>query len=211
MNSTADRIVSLLGQGYSQATVAAALGVTPSYVSQVAETPEVREEVSRLRVGKLQERVVDDETLETTERRALKLISDKMVFVKSPAEAANIFKILNNAKRKTAANAPENDAASIESVTIVLPKSAAAIHIQLNGNNQVIEVEGRSMAPLPSRALHNLRRPVEELPAMEVTRLVDASEQRSETTKRLNKDDALAAARRLSNLEVIIDGVPCVL
>lgn len=212
MDSKRDRIISLLGQGYAQATVASALGITASYVSQVAEEDDVREQVSQLRVGKLQERVEDDVKLEALERKSLQMIADKMPFVKSPMEAARIFQTLNSAKRKTANSVQENDANSVETVTITLPKSAASIHIQLNQNNQVIEVEGRSMAPLPSRALHNLRQPVEVIQDMRVSALPATKESKqAETTKRLNAQDSIAAARRLETLEVMIDGVACVL
>lgn len=212
MHSQRDQVVSLLGQGYSQTTVASALGVTPSWVSQIAD--EDREKVATLRVGKLQERVADDTNLDDLERRALKLVADKLPFVRSPMEATRIYATLNAAKRKTANNTPDTDSASVETVTITLPRAAAAIHIQLNAKNQVISVEGQTMAPMPSRAIPGLQAmlPVQQIEDLQVLQLPPSREDpRAAITARLQKQDAVTAALRIRDLEVVIDGVTCVL
>jgi hypothetical protein len=210
MNSTRDRVISLLGQGYSQSVVASACGVSASWVSQLVTEPDVHEEVMRLRTGQLTERVEADKTLDGLEARALKLVGDKMAFVRSPMEAAKIYATLNKATRKTATNSPENDSNSVQSVTITLPRAAAAIHIQLNQNNQVIEVEGRSMATLPSRALPSLASSRAELLMAD-----DVLTEAEATQHRLQYADAVKANVVLDNvqkeLEVMIGGVRCVI
>jgi len=212
MNSTRDRVISLLGQGFSQTAVAAACGVTSSWISQLVDEPEVREEIMRLRSGKLEEAVAADKDLDSLERQALKLVGEKLPFVRSPMEAARIFATLNKANRKMANSNPEQDAVSLQQVNIVLPRAAASIHIQLNSNNQVVEVEGRSMATLPSRAL----------PSLAASRATEASYKavptvqdiKEATAKRLQQQDAVKASAILDSIksvETVIDGVPCVL
>jgi hypothetical protein len=215
MNSTRDRVISLLGQGFSQTMVATACGVTPSWVSQLVDEPEVREEIARLRAGSLQEKVAADENLDKLEKKALQMLESKLVYTRNPVDAARIFALLNKATRKTANSNPEHDAVAIQQVNIVLPKAAAAIHIQLNQQNQVIEVEGRSMATLPSRALPSLAatREQEKL-AAPVPTIYDIQKA---TQERMQKQDAARAEEVLDkvasskNLEVMINGVPCVL
>lgn len=211
-NSTRDRAISLLGQGFSQSQVAIAIGVTDSWISQLVTEPEVHDEISRLRSGALQEKVEADKTLDDLEKRALKLVADKLPFVRSPMEATKIYATLNKANRKTAAVNPEHDKNTAVTVNITLPKAAAGIHIQLNQNNQVVEVEGQSMATLPSRALPSLASRVAQqaLPST-VSSVPSIQDIQAVTRKRLQDADGERAAAVLRNLEILIDGVPCVL
>lgn len=192
-----DRIVSLLGQGFPPAQVAAAVGVTPAYVSQVLDISEHREKVAVRRAAVLEESAALDVKLNSLEQKALKLIEDKMFFVRSPLEAARIFSTLNSAKRRTQQGDPTQDVAAITQVNIVLPR-AASVHIQLNNNNQVIEVEGQTMAPLPSRALPALAASIKE------SAVIDIKE-------KLKQQDSVRANKLLNDLTVVIDGVERVL
>lgn len=215
MNSTRERVISLLGQGFSQAVVANTLGVQPSWVSQLLDDPDVRQQVQAARTNQLQERVEDDKTLEKMERRALKLLDDKMAFVRSPKEAASIFLALNKANRKTGSMAPETDAVALQQVNITLPKAAASIHIKLNQNNQVIEVEGRSMATLPSRALPSLasskQAAIEAAPVPTIFEIQQATQKRLQHEDTTRADAALDMLPAIKDIEVMLDGVPCVL
>lgn len=150
--STRDRIVAYLGQGIAPSIVATSCGVTPAYVSQLLELPDVREEVAGLRVKKLEEALEVDSTIEKIEKAALRQVELKLPFVKTAGEAAKIFATLNSAKKKAAGTDQNSDAMAAQQVTITVPR-AAAISFRLNETNQVIEVEGRTMAPLPSKAL----------------------------------------------------------
>lgn len=197
-NAIRDRAISLLGSGYGQSQVALALGVTDSWISQLVGESDAFDEIGKLRSAQLFERVEVDKNVDEIEKLALQKVKDKLVFVKSPVEAARIYSILNGAKRKAANTNPVDDKNNSQTVTITLPKASAGLHIQLNQNNQVIEVEGRSMATLPSRALPSLA-------------ASNAQTIQQETMKRLETADSERANHVLKNLEVVIDGVPCVL
>ena len=76
--------------------------MTPSYVSQLlAEDESFAEAVAVARVATLEEDVAVDNTVKATESKALKLISDRLGQVKSAMDAARIYQILNNSKRRT--------------------------------------------------------------------------------------------------------------
>lgn len=151
-----DRIIAYLGQGIQQSIVATSCGVTPSYISQMLELEDVREEVAQLRAKHLDSALEVDSSIERIERAALKQVEQKLPFVKSAVEAAKIFATLNSARKKTAGTDQSSDALAAQQVTVTIPRGAA-IHFKLNETNQVIEVEGRTMAPLPSKALPALQ------------------------------------------------------
>lgn len=155
--STREKIIAYLGQGIQQSIVASSCGVTPAYVSQLLELEEVRTEVAELKAKQLQVALDVDSTIERVEAEALRQIEKKLPFVRSAVEAAKVYSTLNAAKRKASSAASSEDVIAAQQVTIIVPRGAA-LHFKINANNQVIEVEGRTMAPLPSRALPDLQR-----------------------------------------------------
>lgn len=191
-----DKIISYLGQGIQQSLVADAVGVTEGYVSQLLREPGVREEVAAKKAGTLEKDLAKDTLIEDVEMKALEQVKAKLTFAKL-GEAANVFKIMNAARKKTV-ELPENDSAGIQLVTITMPK-AGMVAIQLNTQNQVIEVAGRSMAPLPSRALPMLANEVKERSNQKATA--------ADIIEKLRKADATTASERLANLVTVINGV----
>jgi NADH dehydrogenase/NADH:ubiquinone oxidoreductase subunit G len=210
--SDKDRAISLLGQGFGGSQVAAAIGVDVSLVSQWLADPVIRAQVAELRSKVLQQAAAADTKLEDIETRALQLVSDKLVFVKSPMEAARIYATLNGAKRKTAGINPIDDANATASVTITLPASIkATVQVQLNSANQVVDVNGRSMATLPSRALPSL---VTDVTAKTSDTVPTARQITDAAADMHRKADKARAAKILENVKTLvanIDGVDCVL
>lgn len=215
MSNTAirDRVVALVSQGYNQNIVAAACGVTPGYVSQLLEQDDVREKVVEKRAATLEEAAAVDKSINDLEKRALQLIADKMPFVRGPMEATKMFATLNAAKRRTQQTDASNDSSSVEIVTLTIPK-AAMVHIKVNSDNQVIEVEGRSMAPLPSKALPGLAASMPRPPLVLDTDVAEANMTKprpNPTTARLQQNDVERAAVVIKNLTAVINGIECVL
>lgn len=149
---TKEKLLGLLAAGVSQTSAALAIGVSDGYVSQLLDDPIFSGLLSQKRVDKLENAVAFDTSLAKVEERALKALDTKLAFVRNPLEAARIFQILNTAKQRTQLTGATAEALGAQQVTIVLPK-AASVQISMNSSNQVIEVQGRSMATLPSRAL----------------------------------------------------------
>jgi hypothetical protein len=154
--ATRDKIIGYLGRGVSPLVTATSCGVTPAYVSQLLEEESVREEIALKRASLLEDALAADSTLERIEKAALKQVEAKMPFVRTAIEAVKIAATLNGMKRKAASTDQTSDALAAQQVTILLPR-AASVNLKINENNQVIEVEGRTMAPLPSKALPSLQ------------------------------------------------------
>jgi hypothetical protein len=104
--------------------------------------------------------------------------------------------MLNSAKKHAVPDNARPGELGAQMVTLVLPK-AAAVQILMNSSNQVTEVNGRSMATLPSRAL----------PAL--------SAERAAVSDALAKKETSRVAEVLANVSVpqktIIGGVVRVL
>lgn len=159
--SVRDKVIAYAGQGIAPAVIATACGVTPAYISQLLDLEDVKSEISQVRAGKLEDAIAADTAVETVEKAALAQIKAKLPFVKDAVSAARIFTALNNAKKKATPNEQNMDAVSAQQVTVTIPRGAA-LHFKINEVNQVIEVEGRIMAPLPSRSLADLQKRVSQ-------------------------------------------------
>jgi hypothetical protein len=192
-----DRVISLLGQKVRPQVVAEACGVSPGYISQLLAMPDVQAEVARLRTDTLEADLKADTQVSHVEGLALKKLEATIQLVRNPLEAARIFQIVNNAKRKALSTAGAQDINGGDVITITLPAAVTAqVLIKTNAQNQVIDVDGRSMAPLPSRLLASLRKPAQ---VAEVQPLPD----------KLQIQDV--ANKVLAEMVTVIDGVRCVL
>lgn len=154
-SATRTKIISYLGQGVSKTVTAEACGVSASYVSQLLEEEGVLKEIAVVRASKLQRDMEVDDSIATIEKDALAAVGKRLAYVKGPLEAARIFQILNASRRRSEASKLGDDAAESVSVTLVLPR-AANVMIEVNTDQQVVAVNGMSIAPLPSKHLPGL-------------------------------------------------------
>lgn len=203
-----DRAIRLLGRNIQQSVVAEAVGVTPSYITQLLEEPGVAEEVARLKAAELENAVEQADTIDAIKKAALQQIRGKLIFAKSPLEAARVFQILDNAKKIT--DNPSNDNGANQVISITLPKSMrGVVQLQLSADNQVIDVNGRSMAPLPSKALPALARERKLLAAEVVSKLpTPATESATAAVDNAVANQKLAS---LPDITTMMDGVKLVL
>lgn len=146
------KLLGLLGAGVSQTAAALACGISDGYVSQILSDPDFAGALANSRTEKLETAVKHDSTIESVEAKALEALEKKLPFVRNPLEAARIFQILNAAKKRAVVQDSRPESLGAQQVSIVLPR-AASVHLQMNSLNQVVEIAGRSMATLPSRAL----------------------------------------------------------
>ena len=149
---TKDRLLGILAAGVPQTAAALAVGVSDSYVSQLLDDPAFSEALAAKRSKKVEASIRYEDTVESVRSKALTILESKLSYVRSPMEAARIFAILDGAKKTTTSAPGEVTPLGMQQVAIVLPK-AAQVMITMNSANQVIDVQGRSMATLPSRAL----------------------------------------------------------
>ena len=187
------KLLGLLGAGVSQTAAALAAGVSDGYVSQLLKDSTFLSALGNIKSVKIEAAVKHDEKIDAVEAKALEAVSSRLPLVRNAAEAARIFQILNSSKRHATADG-SSSVLGAQQVSIVLPR-AAAVHISMNSSNQVIEVEGKTMATLPSRALPNL--------ATEVTAKTIAAKR--------DADAALSLLSNLSPLTTNIGGIARVL
>lgn len=156
LRSAPSQLLALLASGVPAANAAMALGLTELEVATALADPEFSAALAAERGEKLEAAIAHDGKIESVEEKALKVLEQKLPFVRNPLEAARIFQILNSSRKRTATDSGANQQSlGAQSVNIVLPK-AAQVLISMNSLNQVIEVQGRSMATLPSRNLPGL-------------------------------------------------------
>lgn len=149
-----DQIISLLGSGVSQTVAASAVGVSDGYVSQLLKEEGVLQEIALKRASLVKDAIEMDNSIERAEKRALEKVISMIPMARSLGEVAKTFQILNGARKKSEGNIlPEAEA--VQHVTIVLP-AAANIMIEMNSQQQIVGVSGKSIAPLPSKLLPKL-------------------------------------------------------
>jgi hypothetical protein len=148
-----EKLLGFLAAGVSQSAAALACGISDGRVSQILEDPAFIQALADRSIQKLEAAIEHDDSIGALEKKSLAVLEAKLPFVRTAMEAAKIFQTLNNANRHAApATNSRPESLGAQQVTLVLPK-AAAVHIQMNSQNQVIEIAGRSMATLPSKSL----------------------------------------------------------
>lgn len=150
-----DTILQLLVQpNITQAEVAKVLNVSEGYVSQVVNTPEFQNELAERRVASLKKETAHDDNLARIEETALSRVDNLIPYITKPAEAAKVFQILNNAKRR-GATAEQQQSVIHNHNTVVLLQLPDTVKqkFKVNPNNEVVQVDDRPMATMPSGTL----------------------------------------------------------
>lgn len=145
-----EHAILLLSQGISTAQVAAACGVSESYISQLRADPEVREQIHEKRAADSLEDVKFDQSLEAAESIALEKIQRGLQFA-NMGQAIAAFRILNAAKKRTV-TAEQQDTNVGVTVNLVLPAAAATKYV-VNRQNEIVEVEGKTMISATAKTL----------------------------------------------------------
>jgi hypothetical protein len=148
----AERIKKMLGNGIPGTMVASAVGCDPSYISQLMEDEQFKYDVLLLRAGHAESTVQRDKNWNAVEDIALNKALEMLPFVSRPSDLVRIAGMANAAKRRAGEFSGAAEQAASTVVNITLP-AGAAVHFQMNSNSQVVEVDGRSMAALPTKNL----------------------------------------------------------
>lgn len=154
MNSTKEHIISLLSQGISATQVAAACGVSESYVSQLRADPELSSLIAAQATGKIEADVVFDNTLERAELMALEKIEKNLPFA-NMGQAMAAFRILNSARKRKDVFGAVLDQSTTVTVNLTLPAAASARYV-VNSANEIVEVEGQTMVTATAKSLDQL-------------------------------------------------------
>lgn len=201
-SSIRDKIIGYLAAGVSQTIAAQSAGVSDSYISQLLEQPGVREEIAAKKSVKLERHIAVDDTIEEIEKEALKVVAAKLKFTNAK-EASQIFATMNAARKKADAGAVGNQAGAVDIVTFMLPKAAKTM-IQINSDNQIIDVDGKTTAPLPSKALPAMAAKLSAPRTVELPHVTEVKE-------KARVMDESRASSILKDITTVIDGVQVVI
>lgn len=160
-NSINERALSLLGSGVQAEKVASALGVTPSYVSQLLSDEDFATQVTQLRYENLSKHTQRDATYDDLEEQLQAKLMKSVPLLIRPAEILAAIKIVNGAKRRGVDSSTE----SIVQNNIVQLNMPVQIIQKFTTNikNQVIQAGDQSLLTMQSS---DLRKKVEEAPAI---------------------------------------------
>jgi len=144
-----DKIVELLGAGTPAHVIAQVVGCDPSYISQLGSREDIVARVSEIRASRAAEMVQHDNNIGALEQVALERMGRLLPLQTNLMQVTKVFQVLNAAKKSSDMGIAGNAAQPGTIVTIHMP-AAAQVHFKLTSDQQVIEIEGRSMVPLPS-------------------------------------------------------------
>ena len=151
--NTKEHAILLLSQGIPTSQVAAACGVSDSYISQLKADPDVQTQIAEKQAASSIADIQFDDDLETAENMALQKIKSNIAFA-NMGQAIAAFRILNTARRR-ADPVVTSDAAVSVTVNLTLPQSAVPRYVT-NANNEIIEVEGQTMLSATAKNLDQI-------------------------------------------------------
>jgi len=193
--SAKDLALEMLSQGLPSSVVAATIGVTESYVSQLMGDEDFAAAVQARRVEQSQEDQKYDDKLARTEEIYLDRIEQKAGMA-NLQQSMQAFKILNAAKRKKERSlqpAMQNIGAV---VNITLPVVIAPKYL-MNQQSEIVEVEGKTMVSATPKSLDALvaaKKPelAEKLEAIQSERALVAIENIRPVSKKRSRADILS-------------------
>lgn len=134
------QILEMLGSGLGAESVATALGVSPSLVSQLLSIEEFAQAVTARRFARLTKHNERDDKLDGIEDLAIKKLEEMLSMVYKPMEVLRIFQVVNAAKRRgSGSDAAASTVINNQVVNLVLP-AAIKQTFHADSNNQVVEV-----------------------------------------------------------------------
>jgi hypothetical protein len=157
--STQDRALDLLGQGFSVDIVSSAIGVSPSYISQLLSDPIFAAKVAELRYDSLIKHNERDMSYDEIEDALLRKMKDLLPFMMKPMEVLKAIQVVNQAKRR-GSSAPEQISGQQTVVQLTIPVSVinqfSKPSVEVNVNNQIVKVDEQDLTTIQSVSLETL-------------------------------------------------------
>lgn len=148
-----EHAINLLAQGIPTSQVAAAVGVSDSYISQLKADEEVQRQIAERQAAHSIADSNFDDTLERAEAMALEKIEKNLPFA-NMGQALAAFRILNSARRRKDEFVQKDTAVSV-TVNLTLPANNIPKYIT-NQANEIIEVEGKTMISASAKTLDQI-------------------------------------------------------
>lgn len=151
LSSLETRALSLLGSGCNSESVAAALGVHPSRISQLLASGSFSKAVSELRYRSLQKHNSRDNAYDSLEDKLLLKMEKAMPLLIKPESILKAINIVNQAKRR-GSSAPEQLTTQQNIVTLILPQ-VITNKFTVNIHNQVTRAGDQELMTIASKDL----------------------------------------------------------
>jgi hypothetical protein len=158
MAASAEKIKELLGNGLSNAVVATAVGVHPSYITQLMSDEQFSAEVVALRTSTLTAASTRDRSWDGIEDALLSRLSDKVEqdLIYKPLDLIRALAVVNQAKRR-GTSAQESLVVHQNVVTLNLPTVVINAY-KKNQRGEVVEVttpdgQQQTLVTMPASAL----------------------------------------------------------
>lgn len=148
-----EHAINLLAQGIPTSQVAAAVGVSDSYISQLKADEEVQRQIAERQAAHSIADSNFDSTLERAEAMALEKIEKNLPFA-NMGQALAAFRILNSARRRKDELIQKDTAVSV-TVNLTLPANNIPRYIT-NQANEIVEVEGKTMLSASVKTLDQI-------------------------------------------------------
>ncbi len=157
-------MLELLGAGYKPPMVASVLGITESRISQLLSDDTFASKVLALRLARTKGTIDRDNKWDKIEDLLLKKFEDVMVFMNDPLKLLRALQVVNAAKRRGAGSDNSSEAGLTGTVVQINAPRNVVMQFITNGNNEVVEVGGRSMVPMASKkVMEELKRQTEQI------------------------------------------------
>lgn len=145
------KILEMLGNGLSPEVAASALGVSPSYISQLVSTEEFARQVAERRFSNLQAATTRDRRYDTLEDTLADRLEDLIPMMFKPMEIIRALSTINGLKRR-GASAPENTVINQTIVQLTLPAAITSKFVT-NTANQVVVAGEQELITIKSTQL----------------------------------------------------------
>jgi hypothetical protein len=158
--STDERALTLLGQGIEPSTVASAIGVSPSYISQLMSNKEFEAKVVELRVENLVKHSERDSAYDRIEESLQGRLEKMIPMMFKPMEVVKTLQVINAAKRR-GPGSPDSITQTQEVISLTLPTTIINQYmitpkLETNSLNQVIKVGEQDIITVQSNRMEDL-------------------------------------------------------
>ena len=147
------KILTMLGNGLSNEIVSTAVGVSPSYISQLLSEEAFAMQVTELRFQNLQKHTERDNSYDSIEDALIEKMRDLLPMMYRPMEVLRAIQVINAAKRR-GASAPEQMTINNTVINLNLPKHQMQKIIQ-NSQGQVVQAGNQVLLTMSSNSLLN--------------------------------------------------------
>lgn len=150
-----ETVIEMLSNGVPSTAIASALGLLDEEVSVILSEEDIEREVQERRAQRFASQLEIDKRVERAESAILEKIESLIPYQTKVANAVAIYRVLNQAKRKTGDSGANPQAPSGTVVQLNLPPTAR-VNMLLTPDKQVIAIEGQTLNPMPAKQVANI-------------------------------------------------------